>query len=193
MSRLLKVFVPIVCVVLACSVARAQKEAKRLAPFQPVEKALSSKVLSQLKTQTRDVDVAPPSGGGIKDLTDLQKMLDDLGYEPKLQDYMGYKYITVTSGGWYVDIEYLADSGNVFINIWLPKIDDLAAMTQAKLLGLMEWNNSFSTFFYSSKGQELCCASWLEGKLMTKAALRKRIDAVAGAVANTRGSWETPK
>jgi hypothetical protein len=124
-------------------------------------------------------------------LEELQRMLTDMGYEPVLGEEMEFRYLQVATPAATVYAEYDAEYGRVWISSWLGKIEDPDSAAPATLLSMMEGNGPFAMFHYDSESQLLRCYTGIESNLVTKTALRRRIDSVAAMAANAQQLWGT--
>jgi hypothetical protein len=192
MLRRLQHWIVVLSIALLCSVASAQPKGKKApAPFKPLDKTMSAADLAKLVEQSRAVEVGGAAAGpGINSLKDAKAMLEDLGYEPKVTEYMGYSYIECPTSSYSVYVDFNDKSGLLFITVNLGQVKDAASMPQSKLLGFLEATNAYCYFHYFSGDQSFQAASAIEGKIVTKPALKKRIEAVANGVAATQRSWQ---
>ena len=152
-----------------------------------------TKKVAEKKRAIGVVDSAPATGGGPLSSDQIEKILKDMGYEPKVHPYSDNtgKYFELEEGGWVLFLDLSGDKSNIWISANLAKVNNPAGPHSEKLLALLAANNTTAaTFIYYPSNQLIGIQRAVPNNNVTAGQLRKALNGIAGMMSHHYESWK---
>jgi hypothetical protein len=174
------------------SVASAQSK-PAADPAGPKANSMMTKKVAEKKRAIGIVDSAPATGGGPLSPEQMEKMLKDMGYEPKVIPYSDNtgKYFEIEEGGWALSVDRSGDGSNIWLSAGLAKVNNPAGPHAEKLLALLAANNTTSgTFIYYPSSQIIGIQRHVPNNNVTAGQLRKAAIGLATMMSQNVENWK---
>ena len=174
------------------SVASAQSKSAA-DPSGPKANSMMTKKLAEKKRAVGIVDSAPATGGGPLSADQIEKMLKDMGYEPKVIPYTDNtgKFFEIEEGGWALNIDRSGDGSNIWITAGLAKVNNPAGPHSEKLLTLLAANNTTAgTFTYHPSNQIISIQRHVLNNNLSAGQFRKAAIGLAAMMSQNVENWK---
>jgi hypothetical protein len=174
------------------SVASAQSQSADNPDAARPNSTLTKKVAEKQRA-VGALDATPSSGGGPLTSDQIEKMLKDMGYEPRVFPYADKtgKSFEIDEGGWTLIVELSRNKANIWVSANLTKVDKPANNHSEKLFALLAANNTTdATFIYYPATQFIAIQRHVPNQNVTPSQIRKTAVAVATMMRATFDIWK---
>lgn len=143
----------------------------------------------QATTNSAAADQSEQLSGSVITPDNLKSALEGLGFEPKDLGSNTYQIEVESQFKVFMSLSFSKDQSKLWMSVFFGELDDPARFSSERLTKMLQSNFKTGTSFFCLDEKKLKMSRPVDSRGLTRALVRKEIEAHARNVAQTESLW----